>query len=155
MISNVRFSYTTDNLAEFRKLYNLRICYQNNLKFLHKQDLISKNLSNRIVRHSKFIRSYKELKSFFVHSLRINFIDNISLQENFYKFNYKNINFFLEAREKYISMNDLDRCLVWRAKQLNSIFNLKKKEQKKKKIYIYTSRIFFHKPEKRILLAWR
>lgn len=67
----------------------------------------------------------------------------------------KDLSYFLETYDQFISLNCLDRALLWRAAQINAIFKINQTEKKKKKQFFYTSRISFVIPEKRILSVWR
>jgi hypothetical protein len=65
-----------------------------------------------------------------------------------------NTKFFL-AFFKTKLMRDLDYALVWRASQVNSLFNMAVKITKKKKKYDYKKTVFFLKPKLRLLFVWR
>lgn len=155
MVRYLRYNYTTYNLGVLRGRYNLRQCYKPSLAFLKGQDLVSKNLSNRIAINSNFVKSYRQLRMFYIKFLRANFINTSPKFLKKYKYTVKNSTFFVNVYKQTSNMNDLDRVLLWRAAQVNSIFNLKQKEVRKKKKYIYTSRITFNKPNKRVLIVWK
>ena len=152
-----KYTYTSVNLAYLRSKYNLRICFKNtSLSFLHKQDTITKGLSNRIVIRSNYIRSYKQLRYFYTWLLRVNLTGYVNRNSSTYTFKSKDISYFLESYKRSLhAFNDLDRVLIWRASQINSIFKIIYKEKRKKKQYIYTSRLQFVPPHKRILIVWR
>ena len=131
----VRYNYSTDNLAALRSKYNLSICYREKFFFLVKQRLISKNLSNRIVIKSNFLKSYKQLKRYYIARLKKLFL-HLDYTDKYmcgYSVQYKDISYFLNTYHQFKSLNCLDRALLWRANQLNSIFKINFTETKKKK----------------------
>lgn len=157
MLWNLKYLYTTDNLAELRLKYNLPICHRETYSFLKGQKIISKNLSNRIVIHSNFIQSYKQLRRYYIARIKEIFLMPTYRNKNLYNFKefYKDISYFFKVYCRSRSLNCLDRALVWRAAQINSIFKITFSEKKKKKKYIYKSRVNFVNPHKRILMVWR
>lgn len=145
--------YNTIKIAKIRKIYNLKYCYRSQLEFLKYRESIVKNLSNRIVKDSNYIYCYKNFNYFYINYLRSNFSYNLNYNLSF-KFPDKNIQFIKNIYKNFQSMKDLNRILLLKAVQVNSLFKtitiLKKK---KKKIYQDTSIVFV--PEnKRILLVW-
>ena len=134
----VQYKYSTDNLAALREKYNLSVCYRDKFTFLKYQKQISQNLSNRITYRSNFLHSYKQLKRYYIARLKKLFLN--SLYTTKYLYNYtpetKDISFFLNIYRQYVSLNCLDRALVWRASQINSIFKISYTEKKKKKIFL-------------------
>lgn len=156
LILQIKCLYSTKNLAILKEKYNLQICFkQKSLVFLKQHCLVSKNLSNRIVIRGGYRCSYKQLKYFYITFLRDNFLKN-SIKKNKLLIQTYDINYFLDAYEQsHYGFNDLDRVLIWRAIQINSIFKLIQTEKRKRKKYIYTSRLQFLPPYKRILVVWR
>lgn len=153
MIRSVKYFYTTNNLACLREKYNLSVCFNPHINFIKNQKTIAKGLSNRIAIRSNFIKSYRQLKFFYIARLRkiflnINYVDRYSFRA---ETQTADISFFLNTYKQFKSLNCLDRALLWRATQINSIFNITHVEKKKKKKLIYSSRISFTTPHKRIL----
>ena len=156
MIRHVQYNYTTANLGYLREKYNLSVCYRDRYHFLKYQKTVSKNFSNRIVLHSNFLKSYKQLKKYYIARLRKIFLVNTFNTRYLcgYTDFYKDISYFFNVHKQFKSLNCLDRALLWRATQINSIFKITYSEKKKKKKYFYKSRITFVKPYKRILMVW-
>lgn len=158
LLNRLIYCYTTNSLAYIREKYNLRVCFKKKeLQFLKRKDIISKGISNRIVVKGNFIKSYKQFKYFYIKLLRSNLLqgDAKSIKKNNYIFKTKDTSFFFNAyKQSLFSLNDLDRVLLWRATQINSLFRIIYTEKKQKKQFFYQSRIQFIKPEKRILLVW-
>ena len=135
MLRRVQFTYTTSNLAVLRDKYNLSVCYRQNYKFLISQKTVTKNLSNRIAIHSNFIRSYRQLRKYYLARLKHIFLDNSYNNKNLFNYSstYKDISYFYNVYKQFKSLNCLDRALLWRATQINSIFKINYTEKKKKK----------------------
>ena len=157
MLRHVQYYYTTTNLGLLRDKYNLSVCYRSTYNFLVGQKTISKNLSNRIAIKSNFIKSYKQLRKYYIARLKKIFLVDSYNNKNLFKFSnsYKDISYFYNVHKQFKSLNCLDRALLWRANQINSIFKINYTEKKKKKKYFYKSRISFVTPHKRILMVWR
>lgn len=150
-----KYNYTCANLALLRKNYSLKICYKKPISFLKYKISISHSLSNRLTIRSNYLRSYKNVMEFYVKFLRGNFLNNFQNKYSFYKLNQVQKNYFSKLFINQNSMRTFDFLLIWRAAQINSLFNVRITSKKKKKKYYYSHRVFFLKPEKRILFVWK
>lgn len=153
MLKIIKNSYHTEGIAKNRKIYNLKVCYKQNLQFLKNQDNTLKGLSNRLTKGSNFIYSFKNSNYLYIKYLRANFSANPLFCKNYRFKNVKNNDFIL-IYNFYKSMNDINRSLIWRASQINSIFKAFTVIKKKRKKYIADTQIFFITEEKRILSVW-
>lgn len=145
--------YNTQRLSKVRKLYNLKCCYKKQLNFLKYQELVVKGLSNRVVKNSNYIYCYKNFNYFYINYLRSNFSQNNKFSSKF-KFPDKNTQFIKNAYKNFQAMKDLNRFLLWKATQFNSLFKtITTLKKKRKKIYHNTDVVFVTE-KKRILLVW-
>ena len=153
MLFKCAFFYTSKTVAQLRKNYNLKVCFKKHLNFLKYKENPSKSLSNRLVKNSNYARSFKDLHYFYVLYLRSNLSNaNCSDKFNCY-FKTSNNYYFLNNYKQYLALNDLNRALLWRLLQVNSIFKLYTSVKKKKKKNIYTNRLQFIFKKIKILIA--
>ena len=145
--------YSSSTIGNIRCLYNLNLCFKKHLNFLKYKQSFSKALSNRIVKRSNYMRSYKDINYFYILYLRSN-INSSIYKKNFTRnFLSNDVSVFLYAYKQYVCLNDLNRVLLWRLVQLDSMFKLRTSIVKKKKKIFYTNRITFIKPKYRILIS--
>lgn len=130
------------------------MCFKKHLTFLKYKENCSKSLSNRVVKKSNYMRSYKDINFFYVNYLRSNFLKNNKSKQFKTKFKNKDIYFFLNAYKQYLSLNDLNRALLWRMLQVDPIFKMQTTILKHKKIKIYSNRVYFMPQQFRILITW-
>lgn len=128
-----KYNYTCANLALLRKNYSLKICYKKPISFLKYKISISHSLSNRLTIRSNYLRSYKNVMEFYVKFLRGNFLNNFQNKYSFYKLNQVQKNYFSKLFINQNSMRTFDFLLIWRAAQINSLFNVRITSKKKKK----------------------
>ena len=114
MLRHVQYCYTTTNLALLRDKYNLSVCYRPTYSFLVGQKTISKNLSNRITIHSGFIKSYKQLRKYYIARLKKIFLVDSYKDKNLFNYTstYKDISYFYNVHKQFKSLNCLDRALL-------------------------------------------
>lgn len=131
----------------------MKYCYKKQLNFLKYRELVLKGISNRVVKNSNYIYCYKNFNYFYINYLRSNFSFNNKYSLKF-KFPDKNIQFIKNAYKNFQAMKDLNRFLLWKSTQFNSLFKtLNTIKKKRKKIYNNVEIVFV--PEnKRILLVW-
>lgn len=151
----IKFFYTTENLSYLRALTASKICYKGNLKFLKLRHNLANSLSNRVVYGGNYVCSYKNMRRYYVNTLRATFLKQLS--ENYTNYvlkNFDNKDFLLNYFQ-YNAMKELDYALVWRASQTNSLFNIIVTRKKKKKKFIYKQNAYFITSSKRLLFVWR
>lgn len=64
------YPYTTDKLAETREILSHKICYRKQLSFLKYRITLTQSMSNRLVVNSNYMRSYKNLREYYLLSLK-------------------------------------------------------------------------------------
>ena len=148
--------YTTDKIAVTRQAVSHKTCYRKPLSFLKYRISLTQSISNRLVHQSQYLRSYKDLRFYYVSLMRANFCPHLLAEHVPYvwgNFNYKE---FLLALSQHVSMYDLDHALLWRGSQTNSLFNIRSQRVKKrKKEFYYRHRVFFISGYKRLLFVWK
>lgn len=150
-----KFYYSIESLLLLRQNTSSKICYREDLTFLKYNKTLTQSIANRFVINSNYYRSYKNLRQCYINMLRANFcIRTPSSLKAWELNNFDNKNFFL-LYEKDKAFYDLDHALVWRASQINSLFNLATTITKKKKKYTFKSRTFYITPNKRLLFVWK
>lgn len=152
---NVRCSYSIEPLLNLRSLTSLKLCYRKNLSFLKVKNSLTNSLTNRLVYRSDFFRSYKNLKRCYVNILRSTFCNYTSPKYENYRFNNLDKSIFVNLVHKTKSAIELDYTMYWKGIQINAMFNISTKITKKKKKRIYSHRVFYIKPDKRILFVWK
>lgn len=155
LLKNFKYNYTCANLALIRKNYCLKICYKQPISFLKYKISITNSLSNRLAIRSNYLRSYKNLTEFYIKLLRANFLNNKENKYGIYKLTAVQKNYFSKLFINQNSIRNFEFLLLWRATQINSLFNVRITAKKKKKKIFYTHRVFFIKPKKRILFVWK
>lgn len=158
MISNFlnksKTNYVCKSLATIRKNYSLKTCYKQSLIFLKNKISITNSLSNRLVIRSDYRRSYKNVSEYYIKTLRSNFLKNNTKLKS-YELTAINKNLLCRALIGRSSIKNFDILLLWKATQINSLFNVKITTKKKRKKYYYTHRVFYINPKKRILFVWK
>lgn len=158
MISNFlnksKTNYVCKNLATIRKNYSLKTCYKQSLIFLKNKISITNSLSNRLVIRSDYRHSYKNVSEYYIKTLRSNFLKN-NIKFKSYELTAVNKNLLCRALIGRGSIKNFDILLLWKATQINSLFNVKITTKKKRKKYYYTHRVFYINPKKRILFVWK
>lgn len=150
-----KFNYSIEPLLSLRQSTSAKICYRHDLTFLKYGKTLTQSISNRFVINSNYYRSYKNLRRCYINMLRANFCSRTPSSLKLWGLNnFDNKNFFV-LYEKDKLFYDLDYALVWRASQVNSLFNLATTITKKKKKYTFKSRTFYITPSKRLLFVWR
>lgn len=142
------------SLATIRKNYSLKTCYKQSLIFLKNKISITNSLSNRLVIRSDYRRSYKNVSEYYIKTLRSNFLKNNTKLKS-YELTAINKNLLCRALIGRSSIKNFDILLLWKATQINSLFNVKITTKKKRKKYYYTHRVFYINPKKRILFVWK
>jgi hypothetical protein len=64
------YPYTTDKLAETREILSHKICYKKQLSFLKYRITLTQSMSNRLVVNGDYMRSYKNLREYYLLSLK-------------------------------------------------------------------------------------
>lgn len=154
-ILNIKYYYTIEPLMNVRSLVSSKICYKTSLNFLRNKLSLSQSLSNRIAINSDYQRSYKDLRHYYILSLRANFTTAINLNMSSYFFKNLNNKKFLLLYSKTRLTRELDYSLYWRASQVNSLFNIATTVTKKKKKLQFKHRTFFMSSNKRLLFVWK
>jgi len=158
MISNLltenKTNYVCKNLAIVRKNYSLKICFKTSLTFLKYKNSITNSLSNRLTIKSNYMRSYKNVCQYYTKTLRSSFLKN-NLKFKNYELSAASKNLLLKALIGRSSIKNFDILLLWKAVQVNSLFNVKITTKKKRKKYFYSYRVFYINPKKRILFVWK
>lgn len=158
MISNLltenKTNYVCKNLAIVRKNYSLKICFKTSLTFLKYKNSITNSLSNRLTVKSNYMRSYKNVCQYYTKTLRSSFLKN-NLKFKNYELSAASKNLLFKALIGRSSIKNFDILLLWKAVQVNSLFNVKITTKKKRKKYFYSYRVFYINPKKRILFVWK
>lgn len=158
MISNLltenKTNYVCKNLAIVRKNYSLKICFKTSLTFLKYKNSITNSLSNRLTIKSNYMRSYKNVCQYYTKTLRSSFLKN-NLKFKNYELSAASKNLLFKALIGRSSIKNFDILLLWKAVQVNSLFNVKITTKKKRKKYFYSYRVFYINPKKRILFVWK
>lgn len=148
--------YSTDKLAETREILSHKICFRKQLSFLKYRISLTQSMSNRLVVNSNYLRSYKNLREYYLLSLKATF--SPFLLEEYKPYTWKNFDNkdFLLAFSQDLMMHDLDYALLWRGAQTNSLFTIRSKRiKKKKKQFFYQHRPIFISGFKRLLFVWK
>lgn len=153
LIITPKSPYSSSSIGNIRNLYNLKLCFKKHLTFLKYKENFSKALSNRVVRRSNYMRSYKDINYFYILYLRSNLTSNNYTLRFTRNFLSNDVSLFLYAYKQYMCLNDLNRALLWRLVQIDSMFKLRTTEVKRKKNLFYTNRISFIKSKFRILVS--
>jgi hypothetical protein len=147
--------YSIEPLLHLRQTTSAKVCYRQDLTFLKYSKNLTQSISNRFVINSNYYRSYKNLRQCYINMLRANFCNKTPhLLKPWILNNFDNKAFFL-LYEKDKAFYDLDYALIWRASQINSLFNLATTITRKKKKYTFKSRTFYITPSKRLLFVWK
>lgn len=154
LLSENKTNYVCKNLAIIRKNYSLKTCFKPSLIFLKNKISITNSLSNRLVVKSNYRCSYKNVSEFYIKTLRSNFLKNNFKFKN-YELNSISKNLLSKALIGRGSIKNFDILLLWKATQINSLFNVKITTKKKRKKYYYSYRVFYINPKKRILFVWK
>lgn len=98
----IKYHYTIEPLMTVRSLVSSKICYKPSLNFLKSKNSLTQSLSNRIVVNSDYQRSYKDLRYYYILSLRANFTAAINFDMSSYFFkdldNKKFLLFYSKSR---------------------------------------------------------
>lgn len=154
-ILTIKYFYTIEPLMNVRSLVSSKICYKPSLSFLKNKGSLTQSLSNRIVVNSNYQRSYRDLRGYYILSLRANFTPVINLNMSSYFFKDLDNKKFLLFYSKTRLTRELDYTLHWRGSQINSLFNIATTVTKKKKKLQFKHRTFFISSNKRLLFVWR
>lgn len=150
-----KFFYTSDNLSYLRTLTASKLCYRPFLQFLKLRCSLTKSIANRLVYRGNYMCAYKNMRKYYVNTLRATFLKNLtSAYADYTLKNFDNKDFLLNYFQ-YHAMKDLDYALVWRALYTNSLFNIIVTRKKKKKKYVYKQNVYFITSNKRLLFVWR
>ena len=126
-------TYSIEPLLQLRQTTSAKVCYRQDLTFLKYSKNLTQSISNRFVINSNYYRSYKNLRQCYINMLRANFCNKTPhLLKPWILNNFDNKAFFL-LYEKDKAFYDLDYALIWRASQINSLFNLATTITRKKK----------------------
>lgn len=151
----ISYRYSIEALEKVRFITSSKTCYRKHLSFLKFRTNLTNSISNRFAYKSNFYRSYLDLRRYYIFFMRSNFTNNgYTLYPNYFSSGMENRR-FMAAFVKSNFMKELDYALLWRGVQTNSLFNLSVKITKKKKKLIYTKRVFFISPGKRLLFVWK
>lgn len=131
------------------------MCYRKQLNFLKFRTNLTNSMSNRLVINSNFLKSYRNLRRYYVRLLRANFSLGIPLKYLHYSLLTFDNKKFLTTYSKTHFMKEFDYVLLWKALQFNSLFNVAITTTKKKKKFIFKKRVFFILPKKRLLFVWK
>ena len=150
------YPYTTDKLAETREILSHKICYKKQLSFLKYRITLTQSMSNRLVVNGDYTRSYKNLREYYLLSLKAMLSPHLlDAYKSYVWKNFDNKDFLL-AFSQDLMMYDLDYALLWRGSQTNSLFTIRSKRVKKrKKQFFYQHRPIFISGYKRLLFVWR
>lgn len=152
---NNKFNFSLLSLVKIKKLTSFKMCYKNTLSFLKYKITLSNSLSNRLVIRSQYLRSYKNLRAYYLYFLRANFTENLNPQYKSFLINNKDNKKFLLAYASSKMMNELDNVLLWRGAQFNPLFDMKFSLKKKKKKLTIDRRVHFIHSYKRLLFVWK
>lgn len=155
LILNTKCWYSIESFARVRRLTALKVCYRDKLDFLKLRTTLSRSISNRLVYRSQYLRSYKDLRAYYVNLMRGNFTEVLTAKYYPYTVMEADNRKFMAAFSKTKLMKELDYALLWRGVQTNSLFNIAFKVTRKKKKNIYTQRVFFVNPKRRLLFVWK
>ena len=151
----IRCTFTVDILANNRKLTNLKICYKPKLDFLKFKINLTNSISNRLVINSDYLRSYKNLRYFYIHTMRTNFKKEVNINFFLYFLRTFDNKRFLINYIKTKMMRELDYALLWRGGQINALFNIFIKTTKERKKITVSNRVVFIPIHKRMLFVWK
>lgn len=149
------FNYSTEEIAYTRRLVASKICYRRRLTFVRLKLSLTNSVSNRLVLGGQFRTSYFLLRHFYTNVLRATFLPNVPEYLKSHVLTNFDKKDFLLAYCQYQSIKDFDQILLWRAMQLNPLFNLITIRKKKRKKFFYRTHVFFLHESKRLLFVWR
>lgn len=145
--------YSIESLARIRRLSSLKVCYRPELEFLKLRITLSRSISNRLVYRSNYLRSYKNIRNYYVSLLRGNFTEKLNPVYQAYTDIRVDSRKFMSAYSKTKLMKELDYAMMWRGVQTNSLFNVAFKVTKKRKKYTFKQRVLFINPKRRLLFV--
>lgn len=152
---SIKYNFTVEGLANIRKLTCSKVCYKKKLTFLKNRVNLTNSVSNRIVINSEFLKSYKNLRRYYLSVLRANFSLGLPLNYlNYFLTNFDNRKYLVMFSKTHF-MKEFDYVLLWKALQTNSLFNISTVITKKKKKLTFKKRVFFILPKKRLLFVWK
>ena len=131
------------------------MCFKKKLNFLKLRVNLTNSMSNRVVINSNFLKSYRNLRRYYLRLLRANFSLGLPLKYlNYYLSTFDNKKYLIMYSKTHF-MKEFDYVLLWKALQTNSLFNVAVNITKKKKKFIFKKRVFFILPKKRLLFVWK
>lgn len=152
---SIKYNFTVEALSNLRQLTCSKICYKKKLTFLKNRVNLTNSISNRLVLNSRFLRSYKNVRRYYLSVLRANFSLGLPLNYlNYYLRNFDNKKYLIMYSKTHF-MKEFDYVLLWKALQMNSLFNIATTITKKKKKLFFKKRVFFILPKKRLLFVWK
>jgi len=149
------YKFSLIPIIKIKKLTSFKLCYKKTLNFLKYKITLSNSLSNRLVIRSQYLKSYKNLRAYYLYFLRANFMENIGTSYKPYLITHKDNKKYLLAYSSSKMMNELDNVLLWRGSQFNPLFDMKFSFKKKKKKITLEKRVHFIHSYKRLLFVWK
>lgn len=151
----VKFFYMSGELAKYRAQIPQPICFSNQLSFLKLRRTLTRSLANRACLGSKFNKHYLLLQSWFINQQRNAHTKNGLPNKDFFAFTQNCQSGFKETYNRWYCMRNLDVALLWRAKQIESIFNIKISTTRRRKKTYHTEVVYYLHPSRRINFCWR
>ncbi len=127
------YNFSMQQLAKQRVKFQHKICFRPTNIHLKLKSNPAIAIASRLFRDGNFLRLYKNSQKSFINIL-LNIVE--SFPQN---------NEFRNLFERHISFRDFSRVLYWKISSVNSLFNLKRLNNKKILYYLA--------PEKRVVLV--
>lgn len=151
----LKYQYTSFDLARFRAQHSHPICFRKILQFLNLRANLTKSTANRTAVGGRFKTRYLHYRKWYINHQRASYCEKITDKLSPFLFSHQVNKTFSEAYAELFTLRNLDNALLWKARTLESIFNIKQSTRKKKKKMYYTEVVYYINPQKRINFAWR
>lgn len=147
--------YSTEQLASARAETAKSICFKPDLAFLKLHKNLTRSLSNRTTRGSKFIKGYLNVRKWYINHQRATHCAGDHPNRELYLFkNLKNRD-FIEAYWEFNYLRNFDNVLLWRGRTIESIFNIKISYTRKRKKEYFDEVVYYLNPTQRINFPWK
>ena len=109
---SIKYNFTVEALSNLRQLTCSKICYKKKLTFLKNRVNLTNSISNRLVLNSRFLRSYKNVRRYYLSVLRANFSLGLPLNYlNYYLRNFDNKKYLIMYSKTHF-MKEFDYVLL-------------------------------------------
>lgn len=107
-----KYTFTVEALSNIRKITCSKVCFKKKLNFLKLRVNLTNSMSNRIVINSNFLKSYRNLRRYYLRLLRANFSLGLPLKYlNYYLSTFDNKKYLIMYSKTHF-MKEFDYVLL-------------------------------------------